>query len=253
MWPWPIMQTRCTWYRRQPYWRSDGCLSRDSRPAGMQSQWIYKTSLLWNSGHPLLHSNKNGSLSKLNDLISKLQNQPKEFEEYDQIIQIQLSAGIIKKAPKEVKEIEFYIPHKPVVKEEAESTKIRIIYNASTKLIISSPSVNKCLETALPPQNLLWNVLIQNHFSPLALCGHIKQAFLLAHIKEEDRDANRFHWLIDKDSNQIEIYRFTRILFGIMQSSTTHLRRNTYGTSWRWQGGWRNTEKFVRRWCHFEW
>lgn len=114
-----------------------------------------ETALMWEPGHSALHSNKNGSLSKLNYLISKLQNQPKEFEEYDQIIRIQLTAGIIKKAPKEVTEIKFYIPHKPVVKEEAESTKIRIIYNASTKLIISRPSLNKCLETALPLQDLL--------------------------------------------------------------------------------------------------
>ena len=83
---------------------------------------------------------------------------------------------------------------------------MRIVYDASTKSIISSPLVNECLETEQLLQNLLWNILIWNHFSPVALCGDIKQVFLQVHIKEEDRDATRFHWLIDKDLNQIEIY-----------------------------------------------
>ena len=39
------------------------------------------------------------------------------------------------------------------------------------------------------------------------------------HIKEEDQDAIRFHWLVDKDPNQIETYRFTRALFGLVQSA----------------------------------
>ena len=63
-----------------------------------------------------------------------------------------------------------------------------------------------------------FNVLIQNRFSPLALFGDIKQAFLQVHIKEENRDAIHFHWLVDKDPNQIETYRFTRPLLGLVQS-----------------------------------
>ena len=178
----------------------------------------YETSLLWKPGHSPLHSNKNGSLSRLGSLIRKLRNQTKEFEQYDQIIQTQLSEGIFEKAAKEVKETEFYIPHKPAVREEVESTKMRIVYDASAKSILSSPSLNECLQTGPPLQNLLWNVLIRNPFSPVAQCRDIKQAFLQVHIKEEDRDAILFHWLVDKDPNQIETCRFTRALFGLVQS-----------------------------------
>ena len=56
-------------------------------------------------------------------------------------------------------------------------------------------------------------------------CSHLKflftssavrgyQTSLQVHIKEEDRDPIRFHWLVDKDLNQIE----TRALFGLVQS-----------------------------------
>ena len=44
-----------------------------------------------------------------------------------------------------------------------------------------------------------------------------RQAFLQVRIKEEDRDALRFQW-IKKDSKQIDALRFTRTLFGLVQS-----------------------------------
>ena len=62
------------------------------------------------------------------------------------------------------------------------------------------------------------NILIRNRFSPVTLCRDIKQAFLQMRIDEEDRDAIRFHWLVDKDPNQIETYQFTRALFRLVQS-----------------------------------
>ena len=173
---------------------------------------------MWKPGHPPLQNNKNGSLSRLSNLIRKLRKQPKEFEEYKQIIQTQLSKGIIEEALKEVKGTEFYILHKAVVREESESTKMRIFCDASAKSILSSPSLHECLETGASPQNLLWNVLLRNHFSPAVLCGDIKQVFLQMHIKEQDRDAIRFHCLVDKDPNQIETYGLTRALFVLVQS-----------------------------------
>ena len=37
-------------------------------------------------------------------------------------------------------------------------------------------------------------------------------------IKEEDRDALRFYWIKEKDPKQIDTLRFTRALFGLVQS-----------------------------------
>ena len=88
---------------------------------------------------------------------------------------------------------EFYIPHKPVFRETAESTKIRIVYDASSCAHGEAPSLNDCLEPRPPLQNLLWSVLIQNRFYLIAIAGDLKQAFLQVPIKEEDKDVMRFH------------------------------------------------------------
>ena len=46
----------------------------------------------------------------------------------------------------------------------------------------------------------------------------MKQAFLQVQIKQEERNALRFHWVKDLESKQVETVRFTRVLFGLAPS-----------------------------------
>ena len=95
-----------------------------------------------------------------------------ELEKYNDIIQTQLSQGIVERADEVVKDgKEFYIPHKAVVRENAESTKIHIVYDASARGNASVPSLNECLEIGPPLQNQLWNVRVRDRFYPVAIAG----------------------------------------------------------------------------------
>ena len=49
---------------------------------------------------------------------------------------------------------EFYIPHKPVVQATAESTKLRIVYDASARTFDGAPSLNNCLYAGQTSKNL---------------------------------------------------------------------------------------------------
>ena len=113
---------------------------------------------------------------------------------------------------------EFYISHKAVVREAAESTKLPFVYDASARDSEKSPSLNECLEAGPPFQNRLWAVLVRVRFQPVALTGDMKEAFLQVRIREEDRDALRFHWFRDLETRRVEVLRFTRALFGLAQS-----------------------------------
>jgi len=53
---------------------------------------------------------------------------------------------------------------------------------------------------------------------PIALAGDIKKAFLQVRIREEDRDALRFHWIKDTQTEEVETVRFSRVMFGLTQS-----------------------------------
>ena len=96
-----------------------------------------------------------------------------------------MEEGIIEKAPDDIKGKEFYLPHKSVVKENAETTKVRIVYDASAKPE-GFPSLNECLETGPPLQNLLWKILVRIRMRPVVITGDMKQAFLQISIKEEE-------------------------------------------------------------------
>ena len=143
----------------------------------------YETGLLWKAGHPPLPNNQQGSLVRLSNLVKKLQKVPSHLDEYDKIIQDQLKEGIVERVSDETQgERECYLPHKAVIRETAQSTKMRIVFDASAKANQGGPSLNDCLETGPPLQNLLWSVLVRNRLKPVALCGDIKQAFLQVRI-----------------------------------------------------------------------
>ena len=91
------------------------------------------------------------------------------FEEYDQKIKDQIEEGIVEEAPKDPEGVEFYIPHKPVVRETAEFTKLRIVYDASAKPDERSPSLNEYLETGSTLQKQLWSVLLRNRMRPVVI------------------------------------------------------------------------------------
>ena len=72
---------------------------------------------------------------------------------------------------------EFYLPHK-FVRENAESTKVCIVYDGSVRADNQSKSLNEYLEPGPNVPNQIWKMLVQTRFNPIAICGDFKEAFL---------------------------------------------------------------------------
>ena len=49
-----------------------------------------------------------------------------------------------------------YIPHQPIIRDQAESTMMRIVYDSQV------PSVNECLEVGPPLQPMIFDILQRN-------------------------------------------------------------------------------------------
>ena len=94
----------------------------------------------------------------------------------------------------------FYLPHHPVIRESAESTKMRIVYDASSK---TAPNLPKTIVETLVPRYKISYLMcwFEVGFHPVALNGDIRKAFLYVRIRLDHRDALRFHWLEDKKSS----------------------------------------------------
>ena len=176
----------------------------------------YETGLPWKGNFPTLPTNKKGSQRRLESLVTKLKREGLTSE-YDAIIEDQKRSGVVEPAEGAAKGVEFYLPHKPVVRETAKTTKVRIVYDASAKERRDSPSLNDCLYPGPSLQNKLWDVLVHQRGYPVVISGDIQKAFLQVRVRESDRDALRFHWKCEEDS-QLETLRFTRALFGLAPS-----------------------------------
>ena len=108
----------------------------------------YKTNLICKENHPLLQNNESRSLGRLNKLIRNL-NRSKSLEVYDKALQGQIrkvNVGRVTESEKSVDtqkgEEVFYLPNSPVILESAESTKVRIVYDAPAKASKSTVPLN---------------------------------------------------------------------------------------------------------------
>ena len=54
----------------------------------------------------------------------------------------------------------FYLPHRPVIRDSAETTKVGIVYDASAKSNKNSVTLNDRLETVSSLQKFIWDILI---------------------------------------------------------------------------------------------
>ncbi|KAL9958493.1 hypothetical protein ACROYT_G035513 [Oculina patagonica] len=176
----------------------------------------YEVSFPWIPGTMLLNTNEILSRKRLENVERKLLRNGKLREEYGGIIEEQLKAGVIEEAPQNpTGERVFYMPHKPVVKQGAVTTKVRMVFDASAKPHPLANSINDCLFTGPPLQPLLWDIMVRARISTNLLLGDIEKAFLQISVKEEDRDSFRFLFNVKGEEKHL---RFTRVTFGVEAS-----------------------------------
>ena len=104
---------------------------REQLSRNTEEGW-YETGLPWKGDHPQLPSNREGSLRRLRTQVAKLR-QMGRLQEYDEIIQDQLKEDVVEPAPSEPVGREYYMPHRAVIKDSAETTKLRVVYDCSAR------------------------------------------------------------------------------------------------------------------------
>ena len=107
-------------------------------------------------------------------------------------MEAQIKEGNLESIPEESSgQIFHYVPHHPVIREDAESTKMRIVYDCSARSSPKDPSLNGCLEKGPHLQPLILDIMLRNRMLPLCITGDIKRAFLQMKLDSADRDAQR--------------------------------------------------------------
>ena len=73
------------------------------------------------------------------------------------------------------------------MKQSVVTTKVRTVFDASSKPHPFVNSINDCMLTGPSPQPLLWDIMGRARMSTNLLLGDIEKAFLQVSVKEEDR------------------------------------------------------------------
>ena len=81
-------------------------------------------------------------------------------------------------------------------------------------------SLNDCLYSGPKFYQSILDILIRFRTYRIALAADVKKAFLMASVREEDRDVLRFLWVdnIEKSVPDIQDICFTRVVFGVSSS-----------------------------------
>ena len=177
----------------------------------------------WKDENPDLPENRELAFGRLKSLINKMKNNPELVKQYDSIIQDQQKLGVIERIKSESNDaVKHYIPHHALVNPLKATTKVRVVYDTSAKAKRDVQSLNKCLYRGPVMLQDLTGILLRFRLNKVAVVADIEKAFLQIGLNKNARDVTRFFWLKDIThltvENNIEVYRFCRVPFGIISS-----------------------------------
>ena len=145
--------------------------------------------------------------------VKRLRKQPNILVEYDNIIKQQLDAGVIERVPElDTAEKVHYLPHQAVVRQNAQTTKVRVVYDASAKDLKSNTSLNDCLHIGPSLNPLLLDILLRFRVNRVALVVDIEKAFLNVGVDKDDRDCLRFLWPDVPNDSKSEVTKCLSLL-----------------------------------------
>ena len=162
------------------------------------------------------------SLGRLKSLYRHLAEDPELLKKYDN--KDQLSKSIIEEINENEEEGEnkHYIPHHAVITPDRDTTKVRIVFDASAKTKKSNLSLNECLHRGPVILEDLCGLLIRFRTKKIGIVANIETAFHQVAVRQKDRDVTRFLWLKDimkqLTTDNIATYWFSRVPFGIISS-----------------------------------
>ena len=181
----------------------------------------YVVKLPFKIDHEFLPDNRRNCERRLNALCKRLQKKPEQCKLYDKLFREYERDGIIEQVPPddigEPGKV-CYLSHRPIIREDRETTKIRPVFDGSAAATADSPSLNDILHTGPNLLSLIYDVLFRFTLRRIVVMSDIKQAFLNVEVHPEHVDFLRFLWRKDGTAEEVSVFRFLVVLFGLTPS-----------------------------------
>ncbi|GFT50985.1 integrase catalytic domain-containing protein [Nephila pilipes] len=156
---------------------------------------------------------------RFSKLCDKFKNDQSLYTEYKNVIDSYVEQNIVERVPNSnvVGGAELYLPHRTVIRHDRVSSKLRIVFDASSHKR-GKFSLNDSLHIGPNPD--LFELLLSFRKHPIAFTVDIKQAFLNVELDDSDKNVTKFFWTDNPESfsESLEVLRFNRVLFGINSS-----------------------------------
>ena len=182
----------------------------------------YSVGFPWKEESPDLSDNQGIAFGRLKSVLEKFQGNKDILRQYDETFREQLKLGIIEVAPRlEQSNLIHFFPHQAVVTPHKNTTKTRIVFDASCAKK-GARSLNDCLlrGPVILPQ--LVEILLRWRNYHYILLADIEKAFLQIGLNEPDREVTRFWWVKDiyrgLERDNAIVYRYCRVPFGVISS-----------------------------------
>ncbi|EGT52329.1 hypothetical protein CAEBREN_32802 [Caenorhabditis brenneri] len=203
-------------------------LAEFMRDAKFNESGEFEVALPMNGNETRLANNYEIAVKRLSNLIVTLGKGKNLLKQYDDIIQEQIAKGIIAKVTPEMDAdarrkgyLVYYIPHRVVVKMSSLTTKLRIVYDASSRKK-DELSLNQCVHAGPPMLQSIFGILIRARMYKFIVIADIEKAFHQVQMQPQFRDLTRFLWLKDitkpATRDNTETLHFRKIPFGLTSS-----------------------------------
>lgn len=166
--------------------------------------------------------------SRFFQLEKKFAKNPKLYQEYSKCIQEYLDLGHMRLAtPDELIDRKTYIlPHHAVIKETSETTKVRVVFDASAKSS-NGKSLNDrlCVGPTIQPD--LFSLLIEWRKGKIAFIGDIEKMYRQIWVVEEDAKFQRILWR-NTPTEPLRQYILLTVTFGTASAPFQAIRSLSY-------------------------
>ncbi|XP_064638357.1 uncharacterized protein LOC135494368 [Lineus longissimus] len=179
------------------------------RPIGER----FEIGIPWKQDQPNLPDNRGMAERRLRSLEAHLKKKPEVQRQYRDAFQQNVDKGYIQKVgPVEAARDGWYLPHFAIVKQDKQTTKVRIVYDAAARF--GGTSLN---DEMLPGPNLqkdILEILLNFRRRPVALIGDVKEMFSQIVLQLECRRYHRLLWRDCYTYRPMDTYEAVRVTFG---------------------------------------
>ncbi|XP_025997408.1 uncharacterized protein LOC113005754 [Solenopsis invicta] len=179
----------------------------------------YAVKLPFREGNNQLGNSKKIALKRLYSLEWKLDTKPELKSAYTQVMQEYLDLNQMSPI-NELSDDGFYMPHHAVIKASNNTTKVRVVFDASAKTD-NGRSLNDILMVGPTIQDTIFAHLLRFRTYKYVLTADIEKMYRQVILHEDDRKYQRILW---RQNQQIKTFQLNTLTFGISSSPYLAIR-----------------------------